>query len=79
LKAEVGCVFRIFQRCYMGVLETPHDLELLEVYYSADFVVAKGMENAETLTEMGLKTPHLLPLRAKCKNVASYLRVKRRV
>ena len=51
--------------------------EFLYFYDSADLVVAKGMGYAETLTEFDLKAPHLLLLRTKCMNVASYFQVPR--
>lgn len=49
--------------------------EFLEVYNSVDFVVAKGMGYAETLTELQLPVPHALLLRTKCCTVASHLNV----
>jgi hypothetical protein len=49
--------------------------EFLELYYSADFVVAKGMGYAETLTELELAAPHALLLRSKCSTVASHFGV----
>jgi len=51
--------------------------EFLEVYGKADFVVAKGMGYAETLTELDLKVPHVLLLRTKCNPVARYFNVER--
>ena len=61
----------------MGLVASECSPEFLKIYNSADFVVAKGMGNAETLTEMELETPHLLLLRTKCMNVANYFRVER--
>jgi uncharacterized protein with ATP-grasp and redox domains len=49
----------------------------LGYYDSADFVVAKGMAYAESITELEIKTPHLLLLRTKCPNVARYFGVER--
>ncbi len=49
--------------------------EFLDVYNSVDFVVAKGMGHAETLTELQLPVPHALLLRTKCCTVASRLNV----
>jgi uncharacterized protein with ATP-grasp and redox domains len=49
--------------------------EFLNVYNSVDFVVAKGMGHAETLTELQLPVPHALLLRTKCCTVASHLNV----
>ncbi|MEM2557323.1 MAG: ARMT1-like domain-containing protein, partial [Candidatus Bathyarchaeia archaeon] len=50
----------------MGLVTSECSEEFMEAYKSADFVVAKGMGNAETLTEMDLTAPHLLLLKAKC-------------
>ncbi len=61
----------------MGLYLPECSMCFLKIYNSADFVVAKGMGNAETITEMNLKVPHLLLLRTKCENVASYFRVER--
>jgi uncharacterized protein with ATP-grasp and redox domains len=51
--------------------------EFLKVYNSADFVVAKGMGYAETLTELQLPVPHALLLRTKCGIVANFFKVSR--
>lgn len=51
--------------------------EFLETYYNTDFVVAKGMGYAETLTEIELKVQHGLLFRTKCNPVARYFKVKR--
>ncbi|UCH31547.1 MAG: DUF89 family protein [Candidatus Bathyarchaeota archaeon] len=48
-----------------------------KAYDNADFVVAKGMGYAETLTEMRLKKPHAFLLRTKCNPVARYFKVAR--
>ncbi|MEM2027938.1 MAG: ARMT1-like domain-containing protein, partial [Candidatus Bathyarchaeia archaeon] len=61
----------------MGLVLSECSREFLEVYGSADLVVAKGMGNAETITEMELNAPHLLLLRTKCVNVANYFGVER--
>jgi uncharacterized protein with ATP-grasp and redox domains len=61
----------------MGLLISECSVDFLKIYDSADFVVAKGMGNAETITEMDLNVPHLLLLRTKCANVANYFRVER--
>ncbi|MBS7607127.1 DUF89 family protein [Candidatus Bathyarchaeota archaeon] len=61
----------------MGLIISECSQDFLEAYNSADFVIAKGMGNAETITESELKVPHLLLLRAKCINVANYFGVKR--
>jgi len=49
--------------------------EFLRVYNSVDFVVAKGMGHAETLTELELRVPHALLLRTKCRTVANHFNV----
>lgn len=49
--------------------------EFLELYHSVDFVVAKGMGHAETLTELELPVPHALLLRSKCSTVAAHFGV----
>jgi uncharacterized protein with ATP-grasp and redox domains len=50
--------------------------EFLKVYNSVDFVVAKGMGHAETLTELKLPVPHALLLRSKCCTVANHFNVE---
>ncbi len=49
--------------------------EFLNVYNSVDFVLAKGMGHAETLTELVLRIPHALLLRTKCCTVANHFNV----
>jgi len=61
----------------MGLIPSECSEEFLNFYNQADFVVAKGMGYAETLTEFDLKVPHLLLLRTKCMNVANYFKVPR--
>ncbi|MEM2111651.1 MAG: ARMT1-like domain-containing protein [Candidatus Bathyarchaeia archaeon] len=61
----------------MGLILNECSEEFLNIYNSADLVVAKGMGYAETLTELNLKTPHLLLLRTKCMNVARYFQVEK--
>jgi len=51
--------------------------EFLEIYNKADFVIAKGMGYAETLTELELNVPHGLLFRTKCNPVARYFGVER--
>lgn len=51
--------------------------EFVKSYAEADFVIAKGMGYAETLTEIELKEPHALLVRTKCNPVAKYFGVKR--
>jgi uncharacterized protein with ATP-grasp and redox domains len=50
--------------------------DFLEVYNSVDFVVAKGMGHAETLTDQKLPVPHALLLRTKCCMVANHFNVE---
>jgi uncharacterized protein with ATP-grasp and redox domains len=61
----------------MGLSLSECSKEFLGYYDSADFVVAKGMAYAESITELEIKTPHLLLLRTKCPNVARYFGVER--
>lgn len=49
----------------------------LNYYDSADFVVAKGMAYAESITEIKITRPHLLLLRTKCLNVARHFGVEK--
>ena len=49
--------------------------EFLELYNSVDFVIAKGMGHAETLTELELPVSHALLLRSKCSTVAGHFGV----
>lgn len=51
--------------------------EFLKIYSKADFVIAKGMGYAETLTELELKVPHGLLFRTKCNPVARHFGVER--
>ena len=59
----------------VGLIPSECSDEFLSVYNSADFVVAKGMGYAETLTELNLKSPHALLLRTKCSPVANFFNV----
>jgi len=61
----------------VGLVPEECSTEFLKTYNSADFVVAKGMAHAETLTEFKLRCPHVLLLRTKCNPVANYLHVSR--
>ena len=61
----------------IGLIPSECDSSFLKVYEAADFVIAKGMAHAETLTELKLQKPHLLLLRTKCPTVASYFGVPR--
>ena len=51
--------------------------ELVNACGSTDFVIAKGMGYAETLTETKLKQPHAFLLRTKCNPVAYHFGVQR--
>ncbi|MCW3985887.1 MAG: ARMT1-like domain-containing protein [Candidatus Bathyarchaeota archaeon] len=51
--------------------------EFIKAYDETDFVVAKGMGFAETLTELKLRQPHAFLLRTKCNPVARYYGVAR--
>jgi len=61
----------------IGLIPSECSEEFLNVYEASDFVVAKGMAHAETLTELKLRKPHLLLLRTKCSTVARYFGVPR--
>jgi uncharacterized protein with ATP-grasp and redox domains len=61
----------------VGLILNEFSDEFLKVYNSADFVVAKGMGYAETLTELQLPVPHALLLRTKCGTVANFFKVSR--
>ena len=49
--------------------------EFRALYRSVDFVVAKGMGHAETLTELELPVSSALLLRSKCVTVANHFNV----
>lgn len=59
----------------VGLFPEECSKEFLELYNSVDFVVAKGMGHAETLTELELPVPHALLLRSKCSTVAGHFGV----
>jgi uncharacterized protein with ATP-grasp and redox domains len=61
----------------VGLILNEFSDKFLKVYNSADFVVAKGMGYAETLTELQLPVPHALLLRTKCVTVANFFKVSR--
>lgn len=61
---------------YVGLCLSECSKEFLSFYEKADFVVAKGMGYAETLTEISLKQPHALLMRTKCRPVANHFGVK---
>ncbi len=51
--------------------------EFLDLYNSADLVMAKGMGYAESITEINPPSPQALLLRAKCQPVANFFKVKK--
>jgi len=55
----------------VGVNLSEVSLEFLDVYRSADVILAKGMANWETLTEYEAPCPTLFLFRAKCEPVAA--------
>jgi hypothetical protein len=59
----------------VGLIPSECSEEFHSFYSSADFVVAKGMGYAETLTELDLPAPHALLLRTKCSPVANFFKV----
>ena len=59
----------------VGLVPKECSSEFLSIYNSVDFVVAKGMGHAETLTELELPVPHSLLLRTKCCTVANHFNV----
>ena len=61
----------------IGFIPSEYSSSFLKTYEDSDFVVAKGMAYAETLTEFELEKPHLLLLRTKCPTVASYFGVSK--
>ena len=59
----------------VGLFPGEFSEEFLKIYRSVDFVIAKGMGHAETLTELELLVPHALLLRTKCCSVANHFNV----
>ncbi len=59
----------------VGLFATECSKRFLSHYRTAEFVIAKGMGHAETLTELKLRVPHALLLRTKCQPVANYFGV----
>jgi uncharacterized protein with ATP-grasp and redox domains len=59
----------------VGLILNECSQEFLKVYESADFLVAKGMGYAETLTDLQLPVPYALLLRTKCWTVANFFKV----
>ncbi len=60
----------------VGLFPSECSKEFLKLYNSVDFVVAKGMGHAETLTGVKLPGPHALLLRSKCSTVANHFGVE---
>ena len=60
----------------VGLFLSECSKEFLDLYRSIDFVVAKGMGHAETLTGVELPVPHALLLRSKCSTVAKHFGVE---
>ena len=56
----------------VGLILEECSKHFLDLYGSADLVVAKGMGHAETVTELDLTRPHALLFRTKCKPVAKF-------
>lgn len=61
----------------VGLVPEESSDKFLNTYNSAEFVIAKGMGHAETLSELRLKAPHALLLRTKCRPVANFLAVQK--
>jgi len=61
---------------FVGLFPEECSEEFLALYHSVDFVVAKGMGHAETLTELELPVPSALLLRSKCVTVANHFNVE---
>ena len=60
----------------VGLFVSECSKEFLDLYRSVDFVVAKGMGHAETLTGVELPVSHALLLRSKCSTVAKHFGVQ---
>lgn len=56
----------------VGLILEECSKHFLNLYRSADLIVAKGMGYAETVTELDLIIPHALLFRTKCKPVARF-------
>jgi uncharacterized protein with ATP-grasp and redox domains len=61
----------------IGLIKKEVSQEFLKTYDKAKIVFAKGMGNAETITEYPYTKPHLHLLRTKCNPVANYFCVPR--
>ena len=69
MTAEADNVITTGSDC-IGVQLDISSEEFREVFYSADVIIAKGMANWETLTEVPAPSPLLYLLRSKCEPVA---------
>ncbi len=56
---------------------TERSMKFINAYQDCDFVIAKGMGYAETITEETLSKPHAFLLRTKCTPVARHFSVPR--
>ena len=60
---------------FVGLFPEDCSEDFINIYYSIDFVIAKGMGHAETITGFDLSVPHALLLRTKCCTVANHFNV----
>ena len=60
---------------FVGLFPEDCSEDFINIYYSIDFVIAKGMGHAETITGLDLSVPHALLLRTKCCTVANHFNV----
>jgi len=74
MTAEADNVITTGSDC-IGVQLDISSEEFREVFYGADVIVAKGMANWETLTEVSTPSPLLYLLRSKCEPVADAVEV----
>ncbi len=56
----------------VGLIPEECSEHFLDLYSSADLIVAKGMGYAETITDLELTRPHVLLFRTKCNPVAKF-------
>ena len=60
---------------FVGLFPEDCSEDFINIYNSIDFVIAKGMGHAETITGLDLSVPHALLLRTKCCTVANHFNV----
>ncbi|MEJ2271133.1 MAG: ARMT1-like domain-containing protein [Candidatus Bathyarchaeota archaeon] len=60
---------------FVGLFPEDCSEDFINIYNSIDFVIAKGMGHAETITGFDLSVPHALLLRTKCCTVANHFNV----